>query len=353
MDNKRRELEGRIIDLLSEWEKQYLADLKNKGGSMQPEDLFSMRMDVIKHVESVEPGALDRGTLIRIFNELVTSTFMRVTPFQVAYLGPVGTFTHIALLEIFGEQVEALPQKTISDVFNAVESGKASFGVVPIENSTEGAVTYTLDEFLETDLRIVSEKFLRISYSLVSLCNDISQVKKIYSHPQPLGQCKAWLRANLPNAEVNSVSSTAMAAETTAWDKYSAAIASGMASRLYNLNVLVSGIEDSRQNFTRFLVLGKKDNPLTGNDKTSIVCALKDRPGALYNLLRPFADAGINMTKIESRPDKKKMWEYNFFIDFIGHRDENIIKETLEKMKEETIFLKVLGSYQMVPQTPA
>ncbi len=353
MDSTRRELEDRIIDLLSEWEKQYLDDLEKMPGSVQPEDLFSMRMDVLSHIENVQTGAIDRETLIRVFNELVTSTFLRISPFQVAYLGPVGTFTHIALLDIFGEQVEVFPQKTISDVFNAVESGKASFGVVPIENSTEGAVTYTLDEFLETDLRIVSEKFLRISYSLVSLCNDISQVKKIYSHPQPLGQCKAWIRANLPNAEINSVSSTAMAAETAAWDKYSAAIASGMASKLYNLNVLVNGIEDSRQNFTRFLVLGKKDNPATGKDKTSIVCALKDRPGALYNLLRPFSDSGINMTKIESRPDKKKMWEYNFFIDFIGHRDEDIVKETLEKMKEETIFLKVLGSYQMLPQTPA
>ncbi len=353
MGDKRTQIENKIIEMLSEWEEVYLEELKGRDETAGTEDLFSMRMDVIRHIEEKCSDTMDKDTLIRVFNELITGTYMQADPFKVAYLGPVGTFTHIALLEMFGEQVEGLPQKTISDVFNVVESGRARFGVVPIENSTEGAVTYTLDEFMETDLQIVSEKFLRITYSLVSLCNDISQVKKIYSHPQPLGQCKAWLRANLPNAELNSVSSTAMAAETAAWDKFSAAIASNLASRLYNLNVLVSGIEDSRQNYTRFLVLGKKENPVTGNDKTSIVCALKDRPGALYNLLRPFADSGINMTKIESRPDKKKMWEYNFFIDFIGHRDEDLIRDTLEKMKEETIFLKILGSYQVVPHTPA
>ncbi len=353
MGDKRIQLENEIIKLLSEWESLYLDELKGRDKSTGVEDLFSMRMEVIRNIQEADSDQMDKDTLIRVFNELITSTYMQADPFKVAYLGPVGTFTHIALLEIFGEDAEGLPQKTISDVFNVVESGRARFGVVPIENSTEGAVTYTLDEFMETDLQIVSEKFLRITYSLVSLCNDISEVKKIYSHPQPMGQCKAWLRANLPNAEMNSVSSTAMAAETTAWDKFSAAIASNLASRLYNLNVLVSGIEDSRQNFTRFLVLGKKENPPTGNDKTSIVCALKDRPGALYNLLRPFADSGINMTKIESRPDKKKMWEYNFFIDFVGHRDEELIKATLEKLKEETIFLKILGSYQMVPHTSA
>ena len=206
-------------------------------------------------------------------------------------------------------------------------------------------MTYTLDELLETDLKIVSENYLRISYSLVSLCTDLKSVKKLYSHPQPLGQCKGWLRKNLPTVEVHHVNSTSMAAETASWDKYSAAIASEISARIYKLNILDQNIEDSKHNYTRFLVIGKKDHPQTGNDKTSIVCSVKDKPGALYNMLRPFSELGINMTKIESRPNKKKTWEYHFFIDFQGHKDDKDVEKVMAAVKEETIFFKILGSY--------
>ncbi len=338
-------LDRKIIDLITERAKLYIEELK--GRKEESTSVYSPldRIKVFELIEAFNSGPITNDIYKKIFNELISNSLAVVQPVSVAFLGPIGTFTQIALLEIFGESVETFPQKTISDVFHEVEMGRVSLGVVPVENSTEGAVTYTLDELLDTDLGIVSEKFLRISYSLLSLCSDIKDVRKLYTHPQPLAQCKTWLRRNLPDVEVHQVNSTALAAETASWDKYSAALASDISGKIYNLNVLATHIEDSKQNYTRFLVIGKKDNAPTGNDKTSIVCAVKDKPGALYNLIKPFFESGINMTKIESRPDKKKMWEYNFFIDFKGHRDDSEVKVVLDKIKGETLFLKILGSY--------
>ncbi len=344
MDGKLEKLDRELVSLITERTKRYLEIMKERGDAAP--DLLNMdRAEAARLVESANGGPVPNEFLVRIFTELQGQAMSLQRPVSVAYLGPEGTFTHIALRDIFGESANAVAQKTIPDVFNEVERGDSDFGVVPVENSSEGAVTYTLDELLDTDLHIVSEKFLRISHSLVSLCDDVKKVKKLYSHPQPLGQCKIWLRNYLPQVEIISVNSTSKAAETASWDKFSAAIASEIAAGIYKLNVLARGIEDSRNNFTRFLVLGRKDNPATGDDKTSIVCAIKDKPGALYDMLRPFHEAGINMSKIESRPDKKKMWEYNFFIDFTGHRNDAAVEKALERMRESTIFLKILGSY--------
>jgi len=338
-------LDKRIIELLSKRCDQYIDEMKARGGD--PASLYSppARASLFKRIEEGLAPPLTGEFIRRVYNELLTLAIDAVKPQRVAYLGPEGTFSHSALLEIFGESVKAEAMKTIHDVFTEVEMGRASFGVVPIENSTEGAVTYTLDELLDTELKIISEKYLRISYSLLSVSDDIKKIKKLYSHPQPLAQCKEWIRTNLPDAEIHHLGSTSLAAEAASWDKLSAAIASEAAARIYKLNVLTSNIEDSRQNYTRFFVIGNTENPPSGKDKTSVICAIKDKPGALYNLLRPLTEAGINMTRIESRPDKKKMWEYNFFIDFIGHTDSTVVKIVIERMKEELIFLKVLGSY--------
>lgn len=296
-------------------------------------------------IESCSPDPLTHDTIKRIFSEILSGTMAAAAPVSVAFLGPEGTFTAIAVRDLFSESITQLPQRTIQDVFLQVEAGAANYGVVPIENSTEGAVTYTLDELMETSLVIMAERYIRITYNLLSRSRDLSSVKKIYTHSQTLGQCKGWIRANLPHAEIESVDSTSRAAEIAAQDENAAAIASGLAGELYTLNTLASMIEDSRQNYTRFFLIGKKANTPTGNDKTSIVCAVKDRPGALLELLKPFSEAGINMTRIESRPDKKKMWEYNFFIDILGHADEPAVREALTMVKGETIFLKILGSY--------
>lgn len=339
------DLDKEIIGLVAERSRLYGEELRKRGGQTADRHSLQDRIRICEVIESL-PGVPAIGDILKKFyNEMISASLAAVQPLPVAYLGPPGTFTHIALLEIFGGSVEPIPQKTIPDVFHEVEMGRVAFGVVPIENSTEGAVTYTLDELLETDLRIVSEKFLRVSYCLLSLRGDLKEIRNLYSHPQTFGQCKTWIRKNLPAAEIHQVNSTSQAAETAAREKYSAALASEASAKLFDLNILARDIEDSRQNYTRFLVIGKKDNTPSGRDKTSIVCAVKDKPGALYGLLKPFSENGINMTKIESRPDKKKMWEYNFFIDFVGHRDDTIVKNVLERMKEETIFLKILGSY--------
>lgn len=339
------DLDKRIIELINERARRYIEEMKHRGD--RAADAFSPidRVRVFEQIANYNSGPVASEVLRKIYTEIISSSLAQAQPMRIAYLGPEGTFTQIALLEVFGESVEAVSQKTIPDVFLEVETDKASFGIVPVENSTEGAVTYTLDELLDTDLSIVSEKFLRISYCLVSLLADIRGVKKLYVHPQSAAQCKAWIRKNLPEAEIHSVNSNALAAETASWDKNSAAISSEIAARIHKLNILDRGVEDSKSNFTRFLVLGKKHNAQTGNDKTSIVCAVKDKPGALYDLLRPFHEAGINMTKIESRPDKKSMWEYNFFIDFIGHANDTVVRDAMDRMKQETIFFKILGSY--------
>lgn len=344
MSRRMEEIDRKIVELLAERCSAHIEKLKGlPPGEAQYSAAEAKRLSTF--LESLDMRPLSADIVKKIFAELSAFAVSAVRPPTVAYLGPAGTFTHMAMLEVFGASATGVPVKSIHDVFVEVETGRAGYGVVPVENSTEGAVTYTLDELMDTELKIIAEKYLRVTYSLVSVAKDLKSIKKLYSHPQSFGQCKEWIRKNLPNAEHHNVSSTSLAAETASWDKFAAAITSHASAEIYGLNVLATNIEDSRQNYTRFFVIGERDNPPTGRDKTSIICAVRDKPGALYDLLGPFNRAGINMTKIESRPDKKKMWEYNFFIDFIGHRENTIVKSAVEKMKEDLIFLKVLGSY--------
>jgi len=266
---------------------------------------------------------------------------------KIAFLGPQGTNSHLAMNEIFGEKITPFPLKNIHSIFHQVESGEADFGVVPIENSTEGAVTYTFDELIDTSLVIVAEKFIKISCCFLSKSSDFFKIKRIYSHPQPIAQCKNWLQANFKETEIIFSESTSKAAEIVSKDSKAAAIASDLAAKIYGLNILAENIEDYENNYTRFFAIGKekdKQKP-SGHDKTSIVCSVKDKPSALLKLLKPFDETQINMTKIESRPNKKKNWEYNFFIDFLGHQDDQIVKKALQEMQTEALFLKVLGSY--------
>lgn len=306
--------------------------------------------DLIQEINSInftlpENNFFDEHVYRQIFKILTSETVNRHVKTSVAYLGPEGTFSHSALMEIFNDNIIPLSQKTIPDVFHAIEIGEATAGVVPIENSTEGAVTFTLDELLDKDLFICGEHYLKISYTLLSREKNLNKIKRVYTHPQSIGQCKGWIQKNLPHAEVVEFNSTAQSAQRAASEAESAAIGSALLGKLYNLDILAEKLEDSLQNFTRFLVIGKKDNEPTGNDKTSIICSLKDKPGALHELLKYFQQSGINMTKIESRPNKRKAWEYNFYIDFLGHRLDSQIAKTLTKMAEHTMFIKVLGSY--------
>jgi chorismate mutase/prephenate dehydratase len=343
-DDEIEKVDLEIIELISRRTEAFIRKLKveKTDRGLFPFDDRSRLSGLIKEANH---GPLANQTFERIYTEIFAGSISTLAPVTVAFLGPEGTFTNIAVNEFFGGSATLLPQRTIQDVFHHVETGKALYGVVPVENSTEGSVTYTLDELAETSINIISEKYIRITYQLLSKTGNLRSIRKIYAHSQTLGQCKGWIRTNLPEAEIVSVESTSRSAELAALEEGTAAIASGLAAGIYGLNVLATTIEDSRQNYTRFFLIGEKSGAPTGNDKTSIVCAVKDRPGALLDMLRPFADVGINMTKIESRPDKKKMWEYNFFIDFIGHQDEAIVKKALGKIKNDAIFLKILGSY--------
>jgi len=230
-------------------------------------------------------------------------------------------------------------------VFNEVERGRVHFGIVPIENSTEGVVNHTLDMFVDSNLVIYGEVLQEVSHHLLSKTGAIDDIRTIYSHPHAIAQCRNWLENNLPKIAVSDVPSTARAAELCAGDASAAAIASELAAELYGLKVVRSRIEDNINNFTRFLVLSQRPPERTGKDKTSIMLSVKDKVGALYDLLRPFASYGINMTKIESRPSRRKAWEYIFFVDIEGHVEEDRVKKAVEEIKGRCLFLKILGSY--------
>lgn len=339
-------IDREIIRLLSERTELYVRKLKEDSAA---QDLFSAgeRSRLSELIAGSNGGPLSNRALEKIFTEVLAESMSLASPFVIAFMGPEGSFSGVAVREFFGESIQPVPQKTIQDVFQQVESGKARYGVVPIENSTEGSVTFTLDELAETRLSILSERYIRITYSLLSKGSDMDAVRKIYAHPQTIGQCKGWIRAHLPDAEVVSVESTSRAAELAAGEEGSAAIASDLAGGIYRLNTLASMIEDLRNNYTRFFLVGSTVNRATGNDKTSIMCTVKDKPGALLEILKPFSGLGINMTKIESRPDKKKMWEYNFFIDILGHMNDRKVTRALKRIKKETLFLKILGSYPL------
>lgn len=269
----------------------------------------------------------------------------KADPLKIAYLGPVATFTHQAARKAFGRGARYVPAETVDDVFSMVQQGFADRGVAPVENSNEGVVTSTLDLLADSSLNISGEVIISVRQMLLSRENDPHAVKIIYSHPQALGQCRKWIQKNIPGCDVKDTRSTAEAAALSSEMPGSAAIAGELAAEIYDLPILERNIGDWDENLTRFLIFSGDKAPWSGNDKTSIVFAIKDRIGALYDILKPFGDAGVNLTKIESRPSRGKAWTYVFFVDFEGHVEDEGVKETLELVKEHCISLKVLGSY--------
>lgn len=300
---------------------------------------------VIERITSLNKGPFPTDALKVIFREIISASLSLEAPLKVAYFGPEGTFTHLAAIRHFGSSASYIPEENIKTVFDAVESGKADYGLVPIENSTEGAVNHTLDMFVDRELKIAAEVMLGISQNLLSRSGDRTRVKKIYSHPQPTAQCREWLEHNMGGIPVVEAVSTANAAERASREEDAAAIASELASRLYDLKFIEKHIEDNKYNYTRFLVIARDYPGKTGNDKTSIMFSLKDKPGALFGVLVPFKEAKINLTKIESRPSKRRAWEYLFFTDMLGHVDDVKVKKAIDKVKESCLYLKHLGSY--------
>jgi chorismate mutase/prephenate dehydratase len=262
----------------------------------------------------------------------------------IAYFGPEATFTHQAAIQRFGSSLKYSPQKTIADVFTEVSKKSADYGVVPVENSTEGVVTHTLDMFMDSDLKVVSQIVLPVQQCLLSK-SPRKQIKKLYVHPQSLAQCRGWIQTHLPGAEIVETSSNARSAELAAKEKSTAAIAGILAAEKYGLRVLETDIQDSADNATRFLVLGRQCSPPTGDDRTSLMLSVADKAGALHEAIAAFRRHKINMTKIESRPSKRKAWEYFFFIDCDGHVQDRKVVKAIQLLGEHCNFVKVLGSY--------
>jgi chorismate mutase/prephenate dehydratase len=280
-----------------------------------------------------------------IWREILSACRSLEAPLTVAFLAPLATFTHQAALLRFGESAIYRPVRSNPEIFDEVERGHAQYGVVPVENSTEGAVNVTLDRLIDSDVVICGERYLTISQHLLSHAREPREVKAVLSHPQGLAQCRTWLAQNMPDVPTQECTSTAGAAEQAAGDPSLAAIASDLAGELYGVPILRPRIEDNPHNATRFLVIGRTPVGPTGRDKTSILFAMRNEPGSLYRILEPLARNGINLTKIESRPAKRRPWEYVMFVDFEGHRNTSAVKGALAELEGRTLFLRIVGSY--------
>ncbi len=302
---------------------------------------------VLRGVVERNKGPLRDEEMVRLFRELMSACLAQEEPLKVAYLGPEGTFTQTAVFKHFGHSVRALSVPTIDEVFHEVESGIADFGVAPVENSTEGTVNHTLDMFLTSPLKICGEVELRVHQHLMGKMKQISSIKRICSHSQSFAQCRGWLAQYLPDVEKIVVSSNAEAARRARDEEGTAAIAGEAAAEVYGLNVLFSNIEDEADNTTRFLVIGRKTFPPSGEDKTSLLVSARgtEGPGVLFHLLEPLARNQINMTRIESRPSRRKKWDYVFFVDIDGHAEEPHVKKALDEIREQASLFRVLGAY--------
>jgi chorismate mutase/prephenate dehydratase len=300
---------------------------------------------ILTRMQSLNAGPLRNEQITHLFREIIASCLALEESMRIAYLGPAGTFTQEATFKHFGLNVATQPVESIPQVFREVEAGRVRYGVVPIENSTEGVITHTLDMFVQSPLRVCGEITLRINQNLMCSHADWQRVKKVYSHAQSLAQCRYWLDKHLPQAERIPVSSNAEAARLAALDADGAAIGSRQAAPIYGLNIVQENIEDNANNTTRFLVIGDQVVAPSGNDRTSLLVSARNRPGSLYHLLQPLADNGVDMTRIESRPSRTTNWEYLFFLDVRGHEQDEAVSKALNALRDEVEVVRVLGSY--------
>ncbi|MBD2859920.1 prephenate dehydratase [Spongiibacter sp. KMU-158] len=300
---------------------------------------------VLERVKKANNGPLADDTVAYIFREIMSACLALEKPMEVAYLGPEGTFTQAAALKHFGASVISVPQATIDAVFAQVESGQCNYGVVPVENSTEGMVSHTLDAFMNSRLKICGEAELRVRLNLLVAQGGGEGVKRICAHQQALAQSRRWLDANFPKIERVAVSSNGEAARMASQDPATAAIAGDLAANQYGLSKLASDIEDQPDNTTRFLVIGREDVAASGRDKTSIVVSAHNRPGALFHLLEPFEQANVMLTRIDTRPSRTEPWNYVFFMEFEGHQQDPKVAEILQQIEQQCVMFKILGSY--------
>ncbi len=341
-------LDSKLLELFNQRAAlaQQIGHIKGSAVVLRPE----REAQVLRRLQNCNTGPLSNEAIAALFTEVMSQCRALEAPMTVAYLGPEGTFTEAAALKRFGSALHGRSCATIDDVFRAVEGGAVNYGVVPVENSTEGAVGRTLDLLMQSSLQVCGEVMLAIHQCLlvkktaIGQC-DLAAIKTVYSHPQSLGQCQGWLNANLRHAVRIPVSSNAEAARMAAEHEYSAAIAGSQAAGHFALDVCVENIEDDARNTTRFLVLGKQDVAASGIDKTSLVLSAANRPGAVHDLLTALARHNVSMTKFESRPSRSGMWEYVFFIDIEGHQEDAHVAAALDELSKVATFMKILGSY--------
>ncbi|KUJ84460.1 prephenate dehydratase [Microbulbifer flavimaris] len=342
------QIDGDIARLISERAECALqvAEVKKANGQNALYYRPEREAQVLRRAMQRNEGPLTDEEMARLFREIMSACLALEEPVKVAYLGPEGTFTQQAALKHFGNSAQSRPLAAIDEVFREVEAGAVNYGVVPVENSTEGVINHTLDNFMNSNLQICGEVELRIHHHL--MISDVTRpeaITRIYSHAQSLAQCRKWLDSHYPNVERVAVASNAEAAKRVKGEWNAAAIAGDMAADLYGLKVLAEKIEDRPDNSTRFLIIGSQAVPPSGDDKTSLMVSMRNEPGALHDLLEPFRRHGIDLTRVETRPSQSGNWTYVFFIDFVGHRDTPNIAEALREVGGGVADMKVLGSY--------
>lgn len=338
-------LDANLVDLLNRRAELAQEVGRVKGKADKPFFTPERERQIYERLAEANPGPLQSRQLVSIFREIISAARAAEKPLVVSYWGPPGTFTHLASIQTFGGSTTFLPQESISDVFLAVEHGEADYGVAPIENSTAGVVPETLDMFPQTNVKICAETFVPIHHHLLSQAASIDALQRVYAGPQPAMQCKRWLRANVPNAEVIETAPTARAVERAASDPLGAAIANLLAAEISGMPVLLEHIEDNPHNRTRFIVIGYNEPQPTGRDKTSVMFNLRNRPGELYRALGAFVEHGVNLSMIESRPAQRATFEYIFYCDCDGHRSNEHLRAAIEQLKASALETTILGSY--------
>ncbi|MFB9066573.1 prephenate dehydratase [Pseudofulvimonas gallinarii] len=343
------EIDLRIQELIGERARWAQQVGKAKGPLKAAVDYYRPEREaqVLRRIIDRNDGPLSDAEIVRLFREIMSACLAQQQPLKIGFLGPNGTFSEQAARKHFGHSAHGLPLASIEEVFTEVESGNADFGVVPVENSGQGTIQVTLDMFLTSKARICGEVELRVHQYLLSRSGQLADIERVYSHPQSLAQCQAWLRQHLPKAERVPVSSNAEAARRARNADDAAAIAGEAAGHVYHLKAVAGPIEDRPDNTTRFLVIGRELFPPSGNDRTSLLVFVKDQPGALYEVLRPFAEHGVSMNRIESRPSHQGLWQYAFFIDFEGHVEDAPVRAALAELERHAAQVRVLGSYPL------
>ncbi len=339
-------IDDKLLKLLNERARYVIEIGERKRRNSAPVYVPAREKHILSRLLKENTGPLDAARIRPIFREIIAACLSLEQPLRIACLGPFGTYSHQAVIEQFGTQTEIVPVASISDVFDEVEHHRVDYGIVPVENSTEGVVAATLDRFIDSPLTIKAEAQLRIEHCLLSRSGRPDRIRTIVSHPQSIAQCRNWLRQHYPRIPLVEAASNAAAAERARRETSVAAIAGRIAADLYGLQIIAANIQDLANNYTRFLVLGRDGvGRPSGDDKTSMLLSTAHRAGALYSVLQPFADNGVSLCNIESRPLKGRAWEYVFFLDMVGHREDPHVAKALVDVANRCLFSKVLGSY--------